>query len=149
MIEPLESRIAPAVTASFVGGVLTITGDDAGNALTIAETATPGAYTVAGLDAGQPTDFTGVTAIIVKLLGGDDTLVFNGDSAADTGLEKKLKISSTGQLAATLNANVNIAGLIAVNHTGTQNLLVTFQGAGATAGGISVKDGGAAASLAF
>ena len=146
-IESLEPRIAPAATSSFAGGVLTITGDDGDNAITIGETGTPGGYNVLGLDAGQESAFTNVTAIVVKLLGGTDSLIFNGSSGAGTALKKDLKISSAGALTATINANTNITGLLEVTHSGTGLLDLDLVGVGITAGGLTVKDGEGSATI--
>src|SRR3954454_908013 len=112
-IEPLESRIAPAagVTSSFAAGILTINGDNNDNSVTVSEQATPGAYHVDGLAAGETTDFTGVLSIAINLRDGTDAFVFNGDATAGTALTQNLSVTGKGALTVTVNPNVNINGM--------------------------------------
>ena len=92
--EGLEARamLTGTVTATAEGGILTITGDDAANAITVHQTANPGDGTIAvqiqglgtkinNLDTsttGYSATFTGVTDISIAMNGGNDVLtMFN------------------------------------------------------------------------
>ncbi len=144
LIERLESRIAPAVTSSIAAGILTISGDNADNTVTVTEQATPGSYHLDGLSAGETTDFTNVLSIAVNLRDGVDALIFNGDATAGTELSKDLSITAKGALTVTVNANVNVKGILAIDHGGgpmTPALTATIEGAGLTVGQLVVRDG--------
>jgi hypothetical protein len=142
-IEPLETRIAPAVTATFVAGILTITGDNGNNDVTVTEQAIPSSYHVTGLTSGI-TDFTGVLSIVANLRDGEDSLSLVGDATAGTVLAKDVSVTAKGLLSVSLSANVNIKGSLKVEHGGgpnTPDLAVSVQGAGLTVGQILVNDG--------
>ena len=81
LIEPLEARVAPAglITATFVGGVLTLTGDGAANDI----------------------DVTGAGQDFISIAGnGGTTIALNGAAAAAT-------VSFTGTIK-TLNGNLGV-----------------------------------------
>ena len=151
-IEPLESRIAPAVTSSFAAGILSIGGDNGDNTVTITELATPGSYHVDGLAAGETTDFTSVISIAANLRDGVDALIFNGDVTVGTALSKDLSVTARGALTVTVNANVNIKGIMDIQHgggPGTPALTATIQGAGTTVGQLVIHDGQGDSTLNF
>jgi len=146
-IEPLESRIAPAgVTSSFAAGILTIGGDNGNNTVTINELPTPGAYHVDGLAAGQTTDFTDVISISVNLRESatKDVLIFNGDATIGTALSKDFFVTAKGGLDVTVNASVNVNGIVTIEHggpPGSPALNATISGAGITVGQLVIHDG--------
>lgn len=151
-IEHLESRIAPAVTSSFAAGLLSINGDNADNTVTVTELATPGSYHVDGLDAGEITDFTNVISIASNLRDGVDAFVFNGDATPGTALTKDFSLTSKGALTLTVNANVNINGILDIGHGGgpmTPALTASILGAGITVGQLVVRDGQGDSTLSF
>jgi hypothetical protein len=87
LVESLERRDTPAgtVTASVVGGVLTLTGDDLDNSIEVQQTG-PGAFTVSGVNTtiqGGPT-FTGVTSISADLADGNDIVSLFSSVDLDT-----------------------------------------------------------------
>lgn len=133
-----QLNVAP-ITSKFAGGKLTITGNGAANTITVTEQATPGDYVVTGVNLGQQTNFSGVKEISVNTDAGNDTFTFNGDATAGTELPKNFALLSAGQLTASLNANVNIAGIASIIHSGTA--LLNFNMNTATAGGLTVTDG--------
>ncbi len=154
-IEPLESRIAPAVTSSFAAGILSIDGDNIDNTVTVTEQATPGAYHVDGLDAGQTQDFANVLSISVNLgkAATKDILIFNGVANDGTALSKDLFATAKDGLDVTVNANVNVKGLFTIEHGGPPNppptLTATIQGAGITVGQLVIHDGQGDSTLNF
>jgi hypothetical protein len=97
-LECLEDRCTPAgtVTGSFANGTWTLIGDPANNSILINPTATPGTFSVTGLDgtgiAGVMNP-TNVNHIVVRMLGGDDAVNVN-----DTGVMRTLsgKLSIEG-----------------------------------------------------
>jgi hypothetical protein len=87
LVESLERRDTPAgaVTASVVGGVLTLTGDDLDNSIEVQQTG-PGAFTVSGINTtiqGGPT-FTGVASISANLADGNDIVSLFSSVDLDT-----------------------------------------------------------------
>jgi hypothetical protein len=151
-IEPLEHRIAPAATASFAAGILSLTGDNGNDLLTVTELATPGSYHVDGLEIGQETDFTGVISIEVNTRDGNDAFTFNGVATEGTVLAKDLKITGKGALQVTVNPNVNIRGIVSIDHGGGPNtpaLTATIEGAGITLGQLVIRDGQGDSTLNF
>lgn len=108
-IESLESRhlMAGNVSASVSGPLLTITGDEAGNGVSLTYNATTKTYRVTGVDAaGSPTslngqnpagasnfaDFPNVSQVTVKLNGGNDQFSVGSAAAVDTVISKFLQI---------------------------------------------------------
>src|SRR4051794_26388794 len=76
--ESLESRECPAVQAFLVGGTLTVVGDSLANTITVTDNGT----TVSVLDNGTPlgnSPFSGVTSVVVRGGGGDDTIDYTTD----------------------------------------------------------------------
>src|SRR5262245_55044928 len=73
-VRELDSRIVPTVTATFVGGLLTITGDDVSNEISIGADAS-GAITLSGV-ANPPSGINLATcqAMIVLGQGSNDTI---------------------------------------------------------------------------
>src|SRR5688572_5718998 len=85
--EALEDRATPTVTVSFASGVLTFTGDGAGDAVLLQSTATPSTvlYNAGGLGL---TTQAGVTQVVYNAGGGTDELIVGhpgGDIFAPTG----------------------------------------------------------------
>jgi len=80
-LHQLESRLNPngTVTASLVGGVLTLTGDDLDNSISVGQSG-PGSFSVNGVNTniqGGP-NFTGVNSIVANLADGDDVVAMSG-----------------------------------------------------------------------
>jgi hypothetical protein len=65
------------VTATFAGGVLTLTGDDASNIIQLAQVGTDITITGTGTTIGGGPTFTGVTSIKTAMKGGDDVVTIN------------------------------------------------------------------------
>src|SRR5262249_4682449 len=140
--EPLEGRAVPTgnVTASLIGGRLTITGDDQDNALTLLVTATEA--TVASADGtttvnGQAavTLPGAATSLSANLHGGDDTLaidpnsdfVLTGAAAINLGDgTNTLNLTTTGRLS---------LGSLAVTSGPGSNLVTLNPAAGGTVTG--------------
>ena len=74
LIEPLESRRLYAVTASSAGGVLTVTGDNAANAITVSRNAAGNLLVNNGTVpiAGSPATVAVIQSIRVSGLGGNE-----------------------------------------------------------------------------
>ena len=73
-VEPLEGRTVPAVTAQFAAGVLTVTGDDQADTITIGRTAAGQITVNAGAIGGRPVPLSGIVRIDVLGRGGNDRL---------------------------------------------------------------------------
>jgi hypothetical protein len=144
-VEALEDRWVPTVTPTLdaTTGLLSIAGDAADHAIVITEQPTPGTYQVAALDlVGGPVQvFTGVSAISVDVGSGNTTLNVVGDATAGTTLTGDLTITGSGALALSLQNNVNVAGNLALTHSGGQPLTVDVQGGGTTLGNVTITDG--------
>ena len=74
-IEPLEARMCPAVTFGFDAGVLTVTGDDTPNAISLLQS---GDGIVQATGDGQSQTFSGVDQVIVNAGGGNDQIFYHG-----------------------------------------------------------------------
>jgi hypothetical protein len=131
-LESLESRIAPAnITAAVVNHVLRIVGTDDANSLTIDGVAgdatafklTTGGDTING-SSGPFTTISGVTGIAIKMLGGDDSVIFSSDVVS---------IDVKGSV--TINGGAGANSVIGTDLTVEKNLSIT---SGAHSTGIAV-----------
>ena len=73
--EPLEARMCPAVTFGFDAGVLTATGDDGPNAISLLQS---GDRTIQATGDGQSQTFSNVDQVIINAGGGDDQIFYHG-----------------------------------------------------------------------
>jgi len=117
-LEMLENRWNPAgtVTGSFSRGTWTLTGDTAGNSITINPTATPGQFILSGIatSISGETNPSNVRNIVVNMLAGGDAITLN-----DTGIAAAL----TGSL--TVNGGTEDNYLAINNMTIGANVSVT------------------------
>jgi large repetitive protein len=150
-LEPLEGREVPAgnVTATLVGGRLTLTGDDQGNGLTLLVThtdvtVTPDATTsVNGQPAGTAVPLPGAaTSLAANLAGGDDSL----------SIDQNNNFALAGAATVNLGDGGNILNLTTGQHIALGSLAVT-SGPGSNTVIVSSGTGlgtvAGAASLAF
>src|SRR4051812_48850065 len=79
IVEPLELRRMYAVTAAFAGGVLTVTGDNNANAITVSRNAAGGLLLNNGAISipGQAATVANTTLIKILGLAGDDAITLD------------------------------------------------------------------------
>src|SRR5262245_31420185 len=105
LVERLENRCVPATTITNTGGTLTVSSNDSDNInVTIAATATPGAYNVTVTDVTNPSNSTAssvlgnITGIVISLGAGTDTVNLSGSGVSGTTLTGNLTITAQGAL---------------------------------------------------
>ena len=83
-LEPLESRWLCSVTATAANGVLTVTGDDNANAITVSRNAAGNLFVNGGAVpiAGSPATVATIQSVRVLGLGGNDALLLDETSGA-------------------------------------------------------------------
>lgn len=159
-VRPLEGRDVPNGTVTAVlspTGVLTLTGDDDDNVVTLKVTAgdvtlTPDGNTQVNTAAvGNAVTLTGaVKSIKAKLLGGADTLAIDG--AANFAVSGPVSISlgdGNNALNLVTTGNITLPGLTYAGGDGTDDVTIDG-GTGSTVGGtakISVANGGGTIAL--
>jgi hypothetical protein len=96
-VEQLEDRRPLAITPVFAAGVLTFTGDGADDTLVItSNNATSSDIDFSGTGIVGTVNQAGVTAIVINLDGGTDSVTLNGSALADTIALNALAISYGG-----------------------------------------------------
>jgi len=166
-LEALESRWVPAgvVNLALTGGVLTVTGDAADNAITITENATAGSYTVtaqggttltagAGVTLANATTSNAITTVasIKADMGAStatantaDIIIFAGNAAAGTTLTGTLDVTAGDGINTTFNAAFNVAGRTTITNAGVagnanDGAITTITGGGTSLGQFVLLD---------
>ena len=146
----LEDRCVPAITASVSNGILTVTGDNGNNFISISEDSQPARYSVSdGMLIGGGGVFDGVSSIVVDTLAGSDSISFLGNPFNTVGLTGALQMVSSGVANFSIFDNVDVAGRTTVQHTGTGTLNFSTSGSNLRLADVVVTDGNADAAISL